>query len=142
MINKTHIENVLRANGLSQTSSDDEIRSVLISASYNNDEVDSAVLVLRENIKSHKTHVDGLHKVFRSDTTLNSAEISALLGVDVDLEHHVAARTDRRQMSIFIQLILFFISVALAMLCALAYMYVMQIGVFHPSTSIALDLGK
>jgi hypothetical protein len=40
-------------------------------------------MVLRENVLNQETHVDTLHKVFNTDTRLNSAEISALLGIDV-----------------------------------------------------------
>jgi len=83
MIDKHAVEAFLRANGVHPTAKDEEIRSVLLSARWNNNEVDTALMVLRENVLNQETHVDTLHKVFNTDNRLNSAEISALLGIDV-----------------------------------------------------------
>jgi hypothetical protein len=85
MIEKQHIESFLKANGVKPTASDEEIRSVLISARWENKEIDTALIVLKENLISHETHVDTLHKVFNTDSRLNSAEISALLGIHVTI---------------------------------------------------------
>lgn len=87
MIEKRSIETFLKVNGIPPTAKDEEIRSVLISARWNENEVDTALMVLKENIKSQETHVDTLHKVFNSDDRLNAAEISALLGIDVQLSN-------------------------------------------------------
>ena len=87
MIEKQHIEAFLKANGVKPTASDEEIRSVLISARWEHQEIDTALIVLKENIVSHETHVDTLHKVFNSDNRLDSAEISALLGIEVTLSN-------------------------------------------------------
>ena len=87
MIEKRSIETVLRVNGIPPTAKDEEIRSVLISARWNSNEVDTALLVLKENIKNNETHVDTLHKVFNSDDRLNASEISSLLGIDVELSN-------------------------------------------------------
>jgi len=87
MIEKRSIETFLRVNGIPPTAKDEEIRSVLISARWNKNEVDTALLLLRENTKNQETHVDTLHKVFNSDNRLNSAEISALLGIDIQLSN-------------------------------------------------------
>jgi hypothetical protein len=87
MIEKQHIEAFLKANGVKPTASDEEIRSVLISARWEHQEIDTALIVLKENIVSHETHVDTLHKVFNSDNRLDAAEISALLGIEVTLSN-------------------------------------------------------
>lgn len=87
MIEKRSIETFLRVNGIPPTAKDEEIRSVLISARWNENEVDTALMVLKENVTNQQTHVDTLHKVFNSDDRLNAAEISSLLGIDVELSN-------------------------------------------------------
>jgi hypothetical protein len=130
---KSDIEKILKINGVSASSPDEEIRSVLLSARYKNDEVDTAIMVLRENVKTHQTRVDGLHKVFRSDEALNPAEISALLGIEVQIDDVLVRRRRSREMS-FVQLI--FISVfatVLAVAGIMFTMYVNKVGPFHSS---------
>jgi hypothetical protein len=83
MIEKRNIEAFLRVNGVPPTAKDEEIRSVLLSARWNDNEVDTALMVLKENVKNQETHVDTLHKVFNSDDRLTATEISSLLGIDV-----------------------------------------------------------
>lgn len=85
MIDKLGLETFLKVNGIPQTAKDEEIRSVLISARWNKNEVDTALMILKENIVSNETHVDTLHKVFNSDDRLSASEISALLGIDVQI---------------------------------------------------------
>ena len=55
MLQKKDIETILKINGVSAVAPDEEIRTVLLSARYNNDEVDTAIMVLRENMKTHQT---------------------------------------------------------------------------------------
>jgi hypothetical protein len=85
MLEKNNIEAFLRVNGIAPTAKDEEIRSVLLSARWNNDEVDTALMVLKENIKDQTTHVDTLHKVFNSDRRLSASEINSLLGINVTI---------------------------------------------------------
>ena len=85
MINRKQVEAILKINGITPASPDDEIRAVLMSARYQEDEIDSAIMVLRQNVKTKEAKVQGLHKVFRSDETLKPSEISALLGIDPEL---------------------------------------------------------
>lgn len=139
MIDKTHIESLLKVNGLTPTSHDEEIRSVLLSARFNHDEVDAAVMILRENTTTNKTRVDGLHKVFRTDTALSSSEISSLLGIDVDLNHAISSGTRIRQITYFTQSILLFVSIVFAILAMILYMYSLDIGIFHPSSAFAIS---
>ncbi len=87
MIQREQIESILRINGVPKDSPDEHIRAVLLSAKYHHDEVDTAIMVLRQNSETKATHVDGLHKVFRSDETLKPEEISRLLGIEVDASH-------------------------------------------------------
>ncbi len=141
MFDKKHIESILKINGISTTSPDEQIKSVLLSARFNNDEVETALMVLRQNTKTNETHVDGLHKVFRSDQTLRASEISQLLGVDVDIDETITVgegSISKRRFTLVQVLILWFVSMILALTGVLFYMYTHDIGVFHPSSNMVL----
>lgn len=137
MINKEQIESILKINGLHPTAKDEEIKSILLSARYNDDEVDAAIMVLRQNIVTNQTKVEGLHKVFRSDQMLNSAEISSLLGIDVNLEERVVAGSKSRKLTTLSQAFLMALSILLAIAVLLFYMYISHVGLFHPTSAFA-----
>jgi hypothetical protein len=133
MIEKRNIEAFLKVNGIPPTAKDEEIRSVLLSARWNNNEVDTALMVLKENVKSNETHVDTLHKVFNSDDRLSSAEITKLLGIDVNLsDYEVEGVSQKRQLiensSAFI---VFILSLVIAFSSIGYLMYKERAGVFH-----------
>lgn len=138
MIEKRHIESILRANGVAATAKDEEIRSVLLSARWNENEVDAALMVLKENTVSKETHIDTLHKVFHTDERLSAADISKLLGIEVEITHENAqdifakkTRENRLQAQLAILL-----SLVIA-LCSVGYvMYREQAGLFHPSVTM------
>jgi len=136
MISRTHIENFLKANGVPPTAKDEEIRSVLLSASFNSNEVDTALLILKENIVSKKTHIDTLHKVFNSDDRLTPLEINTLLGINVNLSKDdvndiVGKRRKFEQINTIVAIVLSTIIVFVG----LSYlMYKRQAGPFYPST--------
>jgi hypothetical protein len=137
MMKRDQIESVLKINGVEPTSPDEQIRSVLLSARYSKDEVDTAIMVLRENTKTNKTRVDGLHKVFRTNEGLRPDEISQLLGIEVNLNERVqvdevGAKSASRLQSI----IIWILSFSIAILGLAFYMYIYKVGVFHPSTGI------
>lgn len=81
MINRADIEQLLVTNGIPATAPDEEIKSVLVRASWNKEDIDTAILVLRENTATQKQHVDKLHKVFYSDDRLEPEMISQMLGL-------------------------------------------------------------
>jgi len=135
MLQKKDIETILKINGVSAAAPDEEIRSVLLSARYNKDEVDTAIMVLRENTKTHQTRVDGLHKVFRSDQALNPAEISALLGIEVEVNEVTQLKNRKREMSMFQSAFVAFFAFGLAVAGVFSAMYIYQVGPFHPSVT-------
>jgi len=138
MIKRDQIESILKINGVQPTSPDEEIRSVLLSARYSKDEVDTAIMVLRENTKTNKTRVDGLHKVFRSDEALAPEEISQLLGIEIDLSDRMQNRGNARDFSQLQFVMVWVLSALLAVVGLLFYMYIYKVGVFHPSTGITI----
>lgn len=142
MTDKRQIEAILKVNGLAATSPDEEIKSVLLSARFNHDEVDTALMILRENVRTNETRVDGLHKVFRTDTALRPAEVSKLLGIDIDISDERANRRDPKRFSLLELTLLSVASSLLAIVCLLMYMYSEGIGWFHPSAEPVINLTK
>jgi len=137
MIDKKQIESILRINGLPPTAPEEEIRSVLISSRYNNDEIETAFMVLRENPENNKSHVEGLHKVFRTDTSLKPQEISSLLGINVELESQTLVPAPESR-EVVKYLLLWIISLLVALLGLVLYMYITEVGLFHHTSAYKL----
>jgi hypothetical protein len=133
MMNRTQIETILKINGVAATSPEEEIRSVLLSARYSKDEVDTAIMVLRENKRTKKIRVDGLHKVFRSDESLKPEEISELLGIEVDASIIGTPQSKARDVSGLQTMLVIIFSIIVAIGGVLMYMYLHRVGLFHPS---------
>lgn len=138
MITKGQVESILKLNGVSPTAADEHIRSVLLSARFNKDEVDAALMVLRENVSTHEARVDGLHKVFRTQESLKPQEISNLLGIEVDIADTIEARGKARKISTLQYIIIWIVSILVAMTGVLLYMHIHHIGFFHPSSNVSL----
>lgn len=132
MITRNQVETILKINGVPPTSADEQIRSILLSARYSNDEVDTALMILREDVKTKQTRVDGLHKVFRTGDALRSDEISSLLGIEISVEDKIEDRNKKKQISFVQYIVVWIFSVVLAVSGVLFYMYLHKIGVFHP----------
>lgn len=134
MLQREHIEKLLELNGVSLDASDEEIKSVLISARWHKDDVETAVLVLRENSVTHKQHVDSLHKVFRTDERLRPETVSALLGINMHVDKNELARQKnaaKPQVRLPQMLSIVFFSMCLAVLFVSALMWRLDMGVFH-----------
>jgi hypothetical protein len=142
MTDRKHIESILKINGLTPTSADEEIKSVLLSARFKDDEIDAALMILRENTHTSEVRVDGLHKVFRTDAGLKPSEISQLLGIDIKVTEKVSPRSNRKRFSFFQLLLLSIASSLLAIVCLLFYMYSENIGWFHPSAHPVVNLTR
>lgn len=139
MISREHIESILRINGVSSASHDDQIRSVLLSARYNNDEVDTAIMVLRQDVKTRQTRVDGLHKVFHTNDALNSSEISELLGIDVDMSHFKPHRSAASSFNLMQVLMISMSSVLIAASGILLYLYSAHMGPFATASELEIS---
>lgn len=132
MIDKTIVEKFLTANGLDASAKDEEIKSVLFSAKWHADDVETALMVLRENLQTHKKRVDSLHKVFHSDDRLKPETISALLGIDVDIPHDpVRAKALRARVSHKDMFVIAITSAGGAALCIVITMWYLRIGIFY-----------
>jgi len=134
MLERTSIESLLRLNGVDPTAPDEEIKSVLISARWHKDDVETALLVLRENTKNNTSRVDSLHKVFRSDDQLRPETISALLGVDVSVTKDALNGKNAKlksHLSLGQMFQIGLVSLSASVVCLLASMWYLQIGIFH-----------
>lgn len=137
MIDSRHIESLLKVNGLQKSAPDEQIRSVLLSARFKEDEIETALMVLRENINTKQTKVDGLHKIFRTDQTLSSAEISKLLGINVDIDSiNVVEASHKNDIKAWQMMLLWVASLLLALGGIMMYMYSTHTGVFHPTMNM------
>ncbi len=133
MFERAHIEKFLKLNGVEPSAPDEEIKSVLISARWHQNDVETALLILRENTHNHETHVDTLRRVFRSDEHLQPETISALLGIDVhipsdDIDHK---RFSHSRMSARQMMQIGLVSLSVSVVFVLASMWYLQMGVFH-----------
>lgn len=132
MLQRQQIESILKINGVSTASPDEEIRSVLLSARFNEDEIDTAILVLRENKKTNISRVDGLHKVFRSGEALHPSEITSLLGIEVNIVELTNKKINDAKKLILVQgVAIMLIALALASLGILVAMFIYKVGIFH-----------
>lgn len=137
MIDRKHVEQILKLNGLTDTAPDEEIRSVLISARWNKEDVETAITVLRENVNTHKSRVDTLHDVFLTDKRLSPEAIHSLLGIDVQINASEleTLRASRRNLYRWQIISIFILALLISAISILAMMYMNGFGFFHPSMS-------
>ncbi|OIP78428.1 MAG: hypothetical protein AUK16_00215 [Parcubacteria group bacterium CG2_30_44_11] len=133
MFERSQIEQLLSLNGVGTGATDDEIKSVLMSARWHKDDVEAAIMVLRENKVTHQTHVDSLHKVFRTDDRLRPETVSALLGIEMNVssEDIDKIRKYKRSMTPTQIMSIAFISLALSVIFVMASMWYLEMGIFY-----------
>tara|TARA_B100000745_G_C20147241_1_gene393414 strand:+ start:997 stop:1419 length:423 start_codon:yes stop_codon:yes gene_type:complete len=132
MIDRSVVEHLLTANGVDPSAPDEEIKSLLISAKWHASDVETALMVLRENSSTHKRRVDSLHKVMRSDENLDPQTISALLGIDVDIKQtNVPTGKTYNQMTVKQMTVVALVALTLALTFVITAMWYMEMGIFH-----------
>lgn len=134
MFERQQIEKMLVAHGINPTAADEEIRAVLVSAEWHEDDIEAAIYVLRDNNHNNQSHVDALHQVFRTDERMRPETIKALLGIDIDINSRDVIKHKRHArgklaLSQIINISL--TSIALAVVCLLLAMWYMKVGFFH-----------
>ncbi len=139
MFDRDHITKILKINGIELDAPDEEIKSILVSANWHHDDVETALMVLRENTVSHETHVDTLHKIFRSDERLKPETISSLLGIDMDIsskdiELKRKLAKGRFTMGLVVQI--FLVSLFFAVVIMLSSMWLLEFGIFHQTVML------
>jgi len=138
MIDRNQIAKILRLNGINIEAPAEEIKSILISAKWHEDDVETALTVLREDPDDHEEHVETVHKVFRSDEKLSPETISALLGVDVEMSssdielHHKRAKG---QLTAGLAIHILMISLVLSTVFIFGSMWLLKVGFFHQTVT-------
>lgn len=134
MLDRSNIVELLKINGVDISAPDQEIKSILLSARWHKDDVDTALLVLRENTLTHEKRVDTFHKVFANDEHLKPETISALLGVDIEVsKNQLSKKTLEERLDIsFGQIMqIALVSVCFSILFVTFSMWYMHVGMFH-----------
>lgn len=133
MIDRYHIERFLQLNGVSPSAPDEEIKSILISASWHEDDIKTAIMVLRENKQSNEARVDSVHKIFHTDDKLKPETVSSMLGIEMGItsEEIALRRKARNGLTVQEVLRLIGISITLSMLSILLAMWWFDVGLFH-----------
>lgn len=134
MIDREQVAQILRLNGIDISAPADEIKSILLSAKWHEDDVETALTVLREDPNDKKEHVETLHRVFRSDEKLKPETISALLGVDVEIsanERELRRKHAKGQLTAGLAMHILLISLVLSTIFIFGSMWLLKVGIFH-----------
>lgn len=140
MIQKTHLENFLRINGIPPTAADEEIRTALISAKWQNDDVEVALMVLKGHTREEDFKVVSARRLLHSDSRIEPEQLSELLGIEIKgrdghvTEYYSKYVTEERPDSHGILIILG--GLVIAAVTLLAGMYLFQVGPFHVPESL------
>ena len=135
MVQKEHLENFLRLNGISPTAPDEEIRSALVTANWHDQDVEVALMVLRGEKKGNEVEMIATHQLFHTDAHIAPEMLSSLLGIDVQVGAHQLrasydkASQDREQFIYYVWLIS--ISVLCTVIVAVGGLYLFDIGPFY-----------
>ncbi len=135
MITKEVLEKILVEQGVSPTADDEEIKSALLKANWKNGDVQSALVVWRENIKTHEKRVDAVQNLFRGKAKLSPSDINELLGIEMDIPPKsltVTRARGNRHISYGIILEICVVSFILSVIFMFAAMWFFKIGFFHP----------
>jgi hypothetical protein len=133
MIKPEHLLSVIKINGLSLESSDEEILNVLVAAHYLREEAQETLQLIRHKITPSDTRTDGLHKIFFSDIHLQPQEVSHLLGINIEVTSRVQSNRRTTNISPMQFIAIWFVSLVIALTGILFYMYLNEIGLFHPT---------
>lgn len=95
MIDRSHIEKILKLNGLGPESPDEEIKQLLISARWHENDVETALIILRKNPNENTYKIGGVQDVLRTEAKIAPETLNAILGIDVEVnnvteQHHAA----------------------------------------------------
>ncbi len=133
-LTRKQAEQLLVENGLKPTAPDEEIRSALIKANWHEDDVEMALIVLRENIVTHETHLDAAHNLFRGTTTLDAKAINGLLGIDIEItkdEIQMRKKVARGAISYSQVMEIALVSFAISAIFLFGGMWLLKVGMFH-----------
>lgn len=131
MIDRAHIEKILKLNGLAPDSPDDEIKALLISAKWHERDVETALVVLREDSHQEKS-ISAVRQVLHSDEKIiSSTDLQSLLGMEVDVRSVPSVVFKTQSKAIRAQICsMVIVSVVIAGLSLLGMMWLFKIDIF------------
>lgn len=136
MVDKEHIFNFLRINGISPSASDGAIERALRIANWHDHDIEVALLKLQGNENPYQKLEHNPHNLFFSDVPIAPETLSSLLGMDVSIPQARQYAEDNRafnnaQYSTIVVLLTVLTSVVLGVFATLFIMYVYGIGPFY-----------
>ncbi len=131
---KDKILTLLRINGIADGASDKDIKAVLTDARYTNDEIESALFLLKQKGEEVEIRTDGLQKVFYTDKHLAPSEVSGLLGVNIDVSDVFQPKKIlTRELSLQQMVTIIVVASLLGVIGVAYFMFTNNIGIFHPT---------
>lgn len=140
MQDRAFINNFLKINGVSADATDDQVKGVLSDARWTDDEIKTALTILRGDVDDSGIVAVTKHDaaLFRPDIDISSRQLSRLLGVDVivdpSLIHHNHKKRRRESFikdDLAIWTIIVLLSIILALVIAWLLMFSMKIGPYR-----------
>lgn len=138
MIEREQVASILRLNGIDIKAPADEIKSILLSAKWHEDDVETALTVLHKDPKDSREHAETFHKVFNTDEKLSPETISTLLGVDIDMnpkDLELHRQRARGQLTGGLAMHILLISLVLSSIFIFGSMWLLKVGFFHETVS-------
>ncbi len=137
MLQKREIETMLNINGVSLTAPDSEIRAVFERARYTDSEINVMFMMLRGTAPVLPGEFEDLEKAMRMDKGLKPGQVSALLGIqmDVDVDEFGFRKSSKPKLSIMQMVLIGVLAMTLVGGGLYAAMYYTKIGPFHPTSA-------
>lgn len=85
MVDRLHIQRILRLNGVSEIASPEEIKMVLLKAGLSLRDLDTVALFSENIVTNNEIATGGVQTLFKTDNALNPEHISSLLGIRVQV---------------------------------------------------------
>lgn len=141
MIQKAHLENFLRINGIPPTADDEEIRTALISARWKDDDVEVALMVLKGHTSEEDFKIVSARRLLHTDSRIAPEQLSELLGIQIKnhdghvTEYYSKYVTETEESHTVLVVVS---ALVIAAITILAGMYLFQVGPFHvPETLLS-----
>ena len=136
MVNKEHILNFLRVNEIPYPSPEEDIRRALGIARWHDDDIQVALLKLRNDSDPYQYNPNNARNIFFSDIPIAPETLSSLLGVNISLPRaRLRAQNSRANskdtLTTTVTLLTVFTSVVLGLFVTLFVMYLYNVGPFY-----------
>jgi len=115
---------IINQLNFSLDATDEEIYTALKAEDCTDDEIKEAISFFRDKSETKTKIFTAYHKVMSSDEALTPAEISSLLGIEVDVQDNRVVAEEKRQNGMIQTVVIAVFSVLLAAVLILIMMYI------------------